>query len=86
LKETLLRIIENDGVCFSCGKCAECYEYLCAHHIKSRGAGGSDDPKNIITVCLECHNKLHNGEIKEVDILKKYKGTKYWRWDIKYVE
>ena len=33
------------------------------HHIIFRSNGGSDDPKNLITLCHTCHAALHRGEI-----------------------
>jgi len=37
------------------------------HHIKSRGAGGSDSPENILWLCRTCHTKFH---------------AKGWKWFI----
>lgn len=37
------------------------------HHIIDYQYGGSDDPDNIITLCKECHKKVHKGKI---DIIK----------------
>ena len=34
------------------------------HHIIFRSNGGGDSPENLITLCHDCHKKLHNGEIK----------------------
>ena len=34
------------------------------HHIIFRRNGGSDDPKNLITLCHTCHKKLHEGKLK----------------------
>ena len=33
------------------------------HHIIFRSQGGSDESKNLITLCKTCHGKLHNGKI-----------------------
>ena len=33
------------------------------HHIIFRSNGGSDDEKNLITLCHNCHEDLHNGKI-----------------------
>ena len=33
------------------------------HHIKSRGAGGDDDVRNMIGLCSGCHSKAHAGVI-----------------------
>lgn len=32
---------------------------LHVHHIQSRNSGGSDQPNNLITLCITCHNDLH---------------------------
>jgi len=36
---------------------------LIVHHIESRKIGG-DAPNNLITLCVECHNAYHTGELK----------------------
>lgn len=33
------------------------------HHIKTRGAGGSDVPENLIQLCGRCHRAAHDGKI-----------------------
>lgn len=30
------------------------------HHIKKRSKGREDEPRNLIGVCLYCHNQAHN--------------------------
>ena len=30
------------------------------HHVKSRGRGGSDDPINLLRVCVFCHTAITN--------------------------
>lgn len=37
---------------------------LHVHHIKFRSEGGGDAPSNLVTLCDNCHNKLHNGDFK----------------------
>lgn len=52
--------------------CRRCGKYgpngggeLHVHHIKPRGRGGSDDPSNLITLCLDCHSKQpHHGRLR----------------------
>lgn len=34
-----------------------------AHHIKSRAAGGSNQPENLLSVCWECHAQMDTGRI-----------------------
>jgi len=36
-----------------------CRDWGDRHHIKTRGAGGSDDPENIIYLCRVHHAELH---------------------------
>jgi len=43
------------------------------HHIKPRSEGGTEKPSNIVSLCVECHEKLHQGEIE----LSK-KSLRYW--------
>ena len=45
-------------------KCKRCkkkkkYRNTHCHHIKPVGKGGSNIPKNLETVCIECHYKIH---------------------------
>jgi len=39
---------------------ALCGNYSAApHHIKSRGAGGGDEPGNLMALCTAHHNEVH---------------------------
>ena len=53
---------------YACQVCGKVYypeeNCLAPHHIKTRGAGGGNDPKNIMIVCKECHFKIHSGEVE----------------------
>lgn len=42
-----------------------------AHHEKSRGAGGHDEPSNLIALCYVCHDLRHRGQISRRQILIK---------------
>ena len=56
-------ILKRDGyVCRRCGGT----DGLTAHHIKPRDDGGTDDPKNLITLCCSCHDIIeeHPDEIQ----------------------
>lgn len=58
------------------GKCAICGAPITQyHHIVHRSEGGSDQIKNIIGLCDECHTKVHNGAISEAELLKIKEGT-----------
>ena len=53
---------------YKCQKCKKSNVPLEVHHIVYRSKGGSDNESNLITLCCDCHKKVHRGEIK----LKKY--------------
>ncbi len=52
--------------CELCGKPA----YKEPHHIKTRGAGGSDIPENLIQLCGEHHFAVHTGTLPREDLIK----------------
>jgi hypothetical protein len=43
------------GFCVACGSTDD----LQHHHLVTRAEGGSDDESNLITLCCDCHLKLH---------------------------
>ena len=52
-------ILHRDNyTCQCCGK-KNCR--LEVHHIKFRSNGGTDDEENLITLCKECHDRIHAG-------------------------
>lgn len=51
----------RDG--YACQKCGKCNTVINTHHIIFRSNGGSDRPDNLITLCEDCHKKLHAGKI-----------------------
>ena len=50
---------------------------LHVHHIVYRSNDGSDKMNNLITLCEDCHKKLHDGELKDFEskLVGKRKGT-----------
>ena len=46
-----------------CAVCGRTHD-LNHHHLVPRGAGGTDDEANLITLCRECHGKMHGVEWK----------------------
>lgn len=56
------------GHCEYCGK----YGAVQVHHIVSRGAGGGDEPDNLISLCSgppnDCHGRVHNGNILKAEL------------------
>ena len=47
---------------YTCQKCKKKNVKFRVHHIIFRSNGGTDEPDNLITLCLECHGKVHKGE------------------------
>ena len=62
---------------YTCQHCKKRVGTFNAHHIVYRRNGGADTLDNLITLCEECHKKLHNGELKvfESKLKGKRKGT-----------
>ena len=66
-------VLWRDGyVCQCCGAHATHKKEvrLHVHHLESRKTGG-DAPSNLITLCDNCHEKLHKGIITAVDLKKR---------------
>lgn len=59
---------------YTCQYCKTKKGTLHAHHIIYRINGGADTLDNLITLCEECHNKLHKGELQTFE--SKLKGKK----------
>jgi 5-methylcytosine-specific restriction endonuclease McrA len=53
------KVLWRDG--YTCQHCGS-KEKLNAHHILPKINGGTDTPKNGITLCKKCHLSLHSGE------------------------
>lgn len=62
---------------YTCQYCKTKKGTLHVHHIVYRSNGGSDKIDNLITLCEDCHKKLHNGELKDFEskLVGKRKGT-----------
>lgn len=63
-------VLERDS--YRCVLCGE-PEGLEVHHIVWRFRGGSDRPKNLVTLCKKCHDKVTRGEIKIQEIVESYR-------------
>lgn len=49
------------------------------HHVTSRGAGGGDEPENIMPLCREHHAEFHKAGV--LTFIKRYKNAKEWAKD-----
>ena len=50
------QILERDG--WRCQVCGS-MQNLQVHHLKFRSHSGSDEEQNLITLCAECHERMH---------------------------
>jgi len=55
-------VLHRDG--YQCQKCKTRKGKLHVHHVVFRSNGGTDSPENLIVLCSDCHEKLHNGEFE----------------------
>ena len=53
------RVLERDG--WRCQACGKMYQ-LQVDHLKLRSHSGSDEEQNLITLCTECHKRIHTCE------------------------
>jgi 5-methylcytosine-specific restriction endonuclease McrA len=71
-------VYERDG-----WKCRHCNrrEGLTPHHVVYQSRQGSDDLNNLMTLCLWCHNDIHDHRLKIEIILKTATDlvVKFWR-------
>jgi len=52
------QVLQRDGWrCQFCGS----MQNLQVHHLKLRSQSGGDDEPNLITLCAECHERVHGG-------------------------
>ena len=49
---------------YTCQICKAQNTQLQVHHIQFRSQGGSNSMENLITLCKECHEKIHKKELK----------------------
>ena len=54
-------VLNRDG--YKCQRCGKKNCRLEVHHIIYRSKGGSDDESNLITLCKECHDNVHKGNL-----------------------
>ena len=50
------QVLERDG--WRCQVCGS-MQNLQVHHLKFRSHSGSDEEQNLITLCAECHERMH---------------------------
>jgi 5-methylcytosine-specific restriction endonuclease McrA len=56
-RELHRQVLERDGWrCQTCGS----VQQLQVHHLKFRSHSGSDIEQNLITLCAQCHARIHS--------------------------
>ena len=64
-------VLDRDN--YTCQICKKKKQHLHVHHIVFKSQGGSDRMDNLVTLCSECHEKIHKGELKFNKKVKTYK-------------
>jgi len=68
--EIKLNVVFRDRfTCQMCGKKFK-FEELDAHHLKPRSEGGTNNIKNLITLCEDCHDVVEVNGIRYRDIIR----------------
>lgn len=59
-KEVSRAVYQRDD--WHCRHC-NCSSSLTPHHVVFQSAGGSDTLDNLLTLCIKCHNDVHEGRL-----------------------
>lgn len=70
-----LAILNRDN--YTCQICGEKDTRLEIHHIQYRSKGGSNRMDNLVTLCQECHGKIHSGELDFNKPVKSFKDASH---------
>lgn len=77
-QKTRQAVLERDSFdghpcCIYCGSPSA----LHLHHVKRRSQLGTDEKENLVTLCYECHAKLHSGNKDIQEYAEKYLRVHY---------
>ena len=62
---------------YTCQICGEKDSGLEVHHIQFRSKNGSNRMDNLVTLCSNCHGKIHNGELEFSKPVKSFKHASH---------
>lgn len=68
-ENTKAQVLHRDN--YKCQNCSKTKCQLEVHHIIFKSKGGSNEPENLITLCSDCHWKVHHKNLKLKKIGKK---------------
>ena len=71
-----MQVRERDKGCRLCGR-----HDIQAHHIIYRSHGGTNDIRNLICLCVDCHSRVHSDEKYWVQELLNMQYDIYGRFD-----
>ena len=74
---------ERDG--YSCRMCGY-HTSAPPHHILHKSHCGIDDERNLVTLCVKCHRRVHTDEKKYREILFNSQYEIYGYFDIRVVK
>lgn len=60
---------------YTCQICGAKNTQLQVHHIRFRSKSGSNRMDNLVTLCKECHDKVHTGELEYTKKVKSFKHS-----------
>jgi len=62
---------------YTCQICGEKDTRLEVHHIQYRSKGGSNRMDNLVTLCHDCHSKIHSGELEFNNEVKSFRDASH---------
>ncbi len=62
---------------YTCQICGAKYTRLEVHHILFKSNGGSDSMDNLVTLCHDCHGKVHSGKLEFNKKVKSFKHASH---------
>ena len=62
---------------YTCQICGEKDTRLEVHHIQFRSKGGSDRMDNLVTLCHDCHSKIHSGVLEFNKKVKSFRDASH---------
>jgi len=72
----------DDWHCRHCN----CNSGLTPHHVIYQSAGGPDSLNNLLTLCIKCHNDVHEGRLRievklkwDCDLAVRFVKLKGWK-------